>query len=126
MTQADVDTLFPFINNIVVYNSTGAQLLKMVQGSVSGKNLDNGAVVGSASSWSGLRYHVQENGMVSVTVGGDPIDPSAVYTILTNDFSASGGDGDLVPGAVEFFDTKITVEDAVVTCLSMRASIMPQ
>ncbi len=39
-----------------------------------------------------LRFDIENNKSVNITIGGQPFDESAVYNILTNDYVANGGD----------------------------------
>jgi 2',3'-cyclic-nucleotide 2'-phosphodiesterase (5'-nucleotidase family) len=39
-----------------------------------------------------LRFDIENNKAVNITINGQPFDENAVYNILTNDYVASGGD----------------------------------
>ena len=102
-TIADAFTLLPFSNTLVTLDMTGQQIIDVLEDALANA-LDNGGSSGSYPYASGLRFEVdasQEKGSrvsnveVNPQVAGDwtAIDTSATYTVVTNDFIASGQDG---------------------------------
>lgn len=94
LTRRNVLAELPFGNLTLVFRLTGAQILKTLEHGyaelprpsgpflhVSGAN-----VVVDASRKPGAR-------VVSVTIGGKPLDPRAYYTVAASDFFLRGGDG---------------------------------
>lgn len=94
ITFAKVAELFPFGNTVQVKKITGADLIKVLEVSVSGYPATQGGFL----QVSGLSYvfdPAQEVGsrIVEVTVGGSVLDKTAEYTVAINDFLGIGGDG---------------------------------
>lgn len=102
-TIADAYTLLPFSNTLVTLEMTGEQIVQVLEEALA-NTLDNGGSSGSYPYASGLRYHVdasQTNGSRISNVEINPrvagtwqaIDLATTYTVVTNDFIASGRDG---------------------------------
>lgn len=102
-TIADAFTLLPFSNTLVTLEMTGQQIIDVLEDALSNA-LDEGGSSGSYPYASGLRYEVDasqaegsrvSNVEVNSQVAGSwtAIDTSATYTVVTNDFIASGQDG---------------------------------
>ncbi|KAL2261564.1 hypothetical protein VTK26DRAFT_3871 [Humicola hyalothermophila] len=107
ITRGEVLTAFPFSNAVVDVTLSGKQLWDVLQGIVTGVNVDNGKPVTSflqVSRGVVIEYNTAQSiskrrscshnksGLVSVTIGDKPLDESAQYTIATVDFVAGGGD----------------------------------
>lgn len=118
-TIADAFTLLPFSNTLVVLEATGQELIDSLEEGLA-NTLDAGGSSGSYPYASGLRYDVDasaafgsriSNVEVNPRVAGSwaPIDPAATYSVVTNSFQASGGDGYETLGAIleagDFEDT---------------------
>lgn len=103
VTRGEVLTAFPFGNAVVEVELTGAELLTIFEGIVSGVNQDNGNKVTSFLQVSkGVKVEhnpANEVGkrLVRLSVQGEPVDPQKTYTVVTIDFVAGGGDNFLAP-----------------------------
>ncbi len=99
VTMGEVLTVLPFQNTLSTFEVTGATILAALENGVS--QLEDGA--GRFPQVAGLKYtfdpaaaagaRVSE---VMVLVGGDawgPIDPAAVYKVVSNNYVRGGGDG---------------------------------
>ncbi|MBI5669650.1 MAG: 5'-nucleotidase C-terminal domain-containing protein [Chloroflexi bacterium] len=108
ITLGEVLTVQPFGNLISTFELKGEYVIAALENGVSLLELENGQVkregaAGRFPQVSGIRYTVdptQEPGsrIVSVEVmdgNGEytPIDPEATYTVVTNNFVRTGGDG---------------------------------
>jgi 5'-nucleotidase len=108
ITLGEVLTVLPFGNLTSTFELTGADVIAALENGVSRITVENGEVVRAGANGrfpqvSGLRYSFDptlEPGsrIVSVEVMGDdgtfaPIDPEATYTVASNDFMRTGGDG---------------------------------
>ncbi len=109
ITLGEVLTVHPFGNTISTFQASGADIIAALENGVSGIRLgDDGKVTrqGGAGRFpqvSGLRYSFDPNlepgsRIVSVEVLGadgeySPIDPEAIYSVVTNNFIRTGGDG---------------------------------
>lgn len=81
---------FPFRNELVLGDLTGARLLAALERSAALNPLDN---PGGFLQVSGVRYRIENGRLASATIGDVPIDPARRYRIVTSDFLAAGGDG---------------------------------
>jgi 5'-nucleotidase len=109
ITLGDALTVQPFGNQIATFSIDGANILLALEQGVSRLTIDeNGNVsreslAGAFLQVSGLRYTIdatQEPGSRIVAVEVEqadgsfaPIDPTATYTVVTNNFMRQGGDG---------------------------------
>ncbi|KAK1750413.1 Metallo-dependent phosphatase-like protein [Echria macrotheca] len=98
ITRGEVLTAFPFGNAVVDVVMSGDSLWKSLEGIVSGTSQVNGRPVPSflqVSSGIVVRYNPAASAgskLVSVDIGGKPLDRAAEYRIVTVDFVATGGD----------------------------------
>ena len=109
ITKKDINTVLPFGNTLSIVQVTGAELLEALEAStyctptsiggfpqVSGIEftVDTTKAYDQGELYPGSTYY----GPASIqrvtieTVGGEPFDANATYTIATNDFMAAGGD----------------------------------
>ncbi|TQV88060.1 5'-nucleotidase C-terminal domain-containing protein [Aliikangiella coralliicola] len=115
----DAYTLLPFSNTLVTLEMTGQQIVDVLEEALA-NTLDNDGSSGSYPYASGLRFSVDasqahgsriSNVEVNSRVAGDwtAIELAATYTVVTNDFIASGRDGYTTFGEVfeagDFVDT---------------------
>jgi 2',3'-cyclic-nucleotide 2'-phosphodiesterase/3'-nucleotidase len=94
LRKRDVAELLPFANYATLLRLSGAQVVQALENGVS--QVAEGG--GRFPQVSGVAFAydptVPVGGRVrEVTVGGAPLDADAQYTVATNDFMASGGDG---------------------------------
>lgn len=117
-TIADAFTLLPFSNTLVTLDMTGQQVKDVLEDAL--ESVLNGGSTGAYPYASGLRYRVDASQAfgsrisaleVNPRVGGtwEAIKLTQVYTVVTNDFIASGRDGYTTFGTLfsagEFVDT---------------------
>lgn len=102
-TIADAYTLLPFSNTLVTLEMSGQQIVDVLEDALSNA-FDNGGSTGSYPYASGLRYAVDASAAKGsrisnievnprVAGGWSALDLAATYTVVTNDFIASGQDG---------------------------------
>jgi 2',3'-cyclic-nucleotide 2'-phosphodiesterase (5'-nucleotidase family) len=92
--RRDVLAWLPFGNIVVKVRASGAAIVAALENGVSQVEGLSGRfpqVSGMTFTWS--RSRPSGSRIVSVTVGGRPLDPAAFYTLATNDFMRRGGDG---------------------------------
>jgi len=94
LRRRDVLTILPFANKIVKLDITGETLRLALENGLSQVE----RTAGRFPQVSGVRYVFDPrrsagSRLVSVTVGGRPLDPQARYTLATFDFLLGGGDG---------------------------------
>lgn len=94
ITKGKIAAIFPFGNTIEVKKITGADLLAMLEVSVS----DYPAAKGAFLQVSGLKFTFDPaqpvgSKVVEAFVGSEALDKAKEYTVAVNDFMANGGDG---------------------------------
>ena len=109
ISKLDVNTVLPFGNTVAVVYVTGAELLEALEAStyctptsiggfpqVSGIEftVDTTKAYDQGEQYPGSTYYGPKSiqRVTIETVGGEPFDANATYTIATNDFMAAGGD----------------------------------
>lgn len=102
ITRRDVLAELPFGNRLVTLQVTGGDLRQMLENGLS--ELPRAA--GRFPQVSGIRMTVDASRpegerILSIDIGGVPLDPGKRYKIATNDFLARGSDGYLAFGRTE-------------------------
>lgn len=109
ITKKDINTVLPFGNTLSIIKISGSELLEVLEAStfctpeaiggfpqVSGIEftVNTAAAYDAGDEYPGTTYAAPKsiNRVTITSVGGKDFDPSATYTIATNDFMASGGD----------------------------------
>jgi 2',3'-cyclic-nucleotide 2'-phosphodiesterase (5'-nucleotidase family) len=90
VTLKSIYQAFPFRNELVLGELTGARLLATLERSAA---LDPSENPGGFLQVSGVRYIIADGRLANATIGDVPIDPARRYRIVTSDFLAAGGDG---------------------------------
>jgi 5'-nucleotidase len=113
ITRGDIFDILPFRDALVKMTLTGAQIRQLLGRRVL-------AVSGLRVVWDTTRP--RPNQLVAVTLANrQPLQDAARYTVVVNDFLASGGDGMLEFTRGESVeDTGILLRDAVVSYLKKR------
>ncbi len=134
VTLGDVLTVLPFQNTLYTLELPGAAIVAALEHGVNG--IEEGQ--GRFPQVSGLRFSLDPSvapneGRVSAVEarsaeGWAPIDASATYTIVTNNFMARGGDGYAMFPAQgrNGYDTAIDLADALAEYLSENAPFAPE
>lgn len=92
--RRDVLAWLPFGNIVVKVRMSGAAIVAALENGVSQVEGLSGRfpqVSGMTYTWS--RSRPAGSRVISVTIGGRPLDSAALYTVATNDFLRRGGDG---------------------------------
>jgi len=94
ITVGSIYTILPFDNLLVKIEITGKQVIDALENGFSQVE----AIAGRFPQISGITVKVNlskpaGSRVIEVLVGGKPIDPDKLYTVVTNDFMAAGGDG---------------------------------
>jgi 2',3'-cyclic-nucleotide 2'-phosphodiesterase (5'-nucleotidase family) len=130
LTRGDIFAELPFGNVTVKLELTGQQILEALENGFSQVR----EVGGRFPQISGMNVEVdlsQPPGerVVSVTVGGEPLDPNRTYTVATNDFMAGGGDGyEMFVGAKNLIDPAGAqlMATQVIDYIAARGTISPE
>jgi 5'-nucleotidase len=94
VTMGEVMTVLPFQNTLATFQTSGQTILDALENSVSqveevaGRFLQ---VAGMTYTWDSAKDPGSR--IVSVTIGGEPLDPAKTYGVVTNNFVRNGGDG---------------------------------
>jgi 5'-nucleotidase / UDP-sugar diphosphatase len=116
LTRRDVLTELPFGNRTVLLRLTGEQILAALENGFS--QLEDRAGRFPQVSGMTVRYDPRAPAgerVKEVTVGGEPLDPGATYTLATNDFMAQGGDGYHV-----FEDAEVLIDPAAARLMASQ------
>jgi 5'-nucleotidase/UDP-sugar diphosphatase len=112
VTLKSIYQAFPFRNELVLGELTGARLLAALTRSAEMDPLDN---PGGFLQVSGVRYMIADGRLASATLGDVPIDPARRYRVVTSDFLAAGGDGyDMLEEMTEPVMTGRPISDMVI------------
>lgn len=134
ITLGDVLTVLPFQNKLFTMELQGSAIVAALEHGVNGVEEAQGRFPQVAGLRFRLDVSVPPNGgrVSNVEVRAadgswGPIDPDAVYTIVTNDFMAGGGDGFamLRDFGTNRYDTAIDLADALAEYLSANAPFAP-
>lgn len=100
ITVGDIFQISPFDNTITFVYMKGSELQKMFDGFSERRN----------APMANVHTTYQNGRLISYTIGGAPLEDDKIYTIVTINFLALGGDGFLsqvTPESVTYLDTAI-------------------
>ncbi len=94
ITMGEVLTVLPFQNTLATFQLTGAGIVEALENGVS-EVADGAGRFPQVSGMSFVWDLAAEPGsrIVSVEIGGEPLDPEAVYGVVSNNYMRGGGDG---------------------------------
>jgi 2',3'-cyclic-nucleotide 2'-phosphodiesterase (5'-nucleotidase family) len=94
LTRRDILTELPFGNGTVLLEASGAQVLAALEHGYRAAPEASGSFLHVSGLTAEIDTSKDAGSRVSgVMVNGEPLDPSALYKVATNDFMARGGDG---------------------------------
>ncbi len=112
----DIYSVMPFENFLVVLTFTGAQIRAIA---------DELAATGGQPI-SGLRMRIEDGKAVDILVGTRSIKDDDLYTVVTNNFLADGGDGyTTLLNPVKRQDLNILMRDAMIRYINDRYNVTP-
>jgi len=122
ITVEDVFKTVPFVDEIVLIDINGKELLQALTRSVKGKREDED---GGFLHVSGIYFMIRGHNVENVRVGEDltPLDPGKVYRIAVNDFLASGGDGYKIFAEKPSQYTGLSLRELVVDIIRKRGAV---
>jgi 2',3'-cyclic-nucleotide 2'-phosphodiesterase (5'-nucleotidase family)/LysM repeat protein len=126
ITKGQVITVLPFGNYIQTKNVTGAVLLEALEHGVSAWP----EPLGGFPHVAGLTFKIDPDKPMGervhdVRVGGEPLDPEAVYSLATNDFLAAGGDQYTMLAETPVTGDFASLEEAVIRYLQAKGEVAP-
>lgn len=83
ITVGKIFELMPFENHLVLVKVDGKTMQKFL----------DFLARGGGDSVAGVRFKIDGDKAVDVSIGGSPLDPDKSYWLATNDYVAGGGDG---------------------------------
>lgn len=125
ITRGDVLTVLPFSNHIVTMDVTGAIILEALEHGLSGYPAD----AGHFSQVGGIKIEfdsTRESGNRIVSVmfdDGRMLEPTATYTLATNNFIAVGGDNYSMLANIDSVVDYITLDEATIETIELGTDI---
>lgn len=94
ITMENVLTVLPFQNTLSTFQISGETLFEALESGAS--QIENRA--GRFPQIAGMRFTVTPsasagNRISNVSIGGEPLDPTAIYDVVSNNYVRNGGDG---------------------------------
>ena len=112
ITVGNIFELAPFDNELVVVTLEGKYCKQL---------FDLMAQNNGAPCSKDLRFDIENNKAINITIGGQPFDENAVYNILTNDYVANGGDKtEPMKNAKSVTSLNLMVREALIQQLRVR------
>lgn len=116
ITVGDIFAVMPFENHLVILTMTGQQI----------RALADFLAANGTHPVSGLRMRVQDGEARDVLVGTRPINDAEIYTVVTTNFLADGGDHfHILKDAEKREDMDILMRDAMIRYITDRYNITP-
>lgn len=127
VTMGEVLTVLPFQNTLSTFQVTGATMIAALENGAS--QIEEGA--GRFPQVAGMSFTVdqsQEPGarVSDIMVGGAPIDPDAVYGVVSNNYVRNGGDGySMFVDAMNAYDYGPDLADVTAEFIAANAPYQP-
>ena len=127
VTMGEVVTVLPFQNTLSTFEVTGQTMIDALENGVS--EVEEGA--GRFPQVAGMSFAVdlsQEPGsrISDVMVGGEPIEPEATYSVVSNNYVRNGGDGySMFVDAMNAYDYGPDLADVTAEYLAENAPYAP-
>lgn len=103
ITVGDIFDTYPFDNTLVIVQLKGKYLTELFK---------SYANMGGAGLSKNMKLIIKGNKLQEALIGGEPVDESKIYTIITLDYLAEGNDGmDALKNAESVKQTGVTLRD---------------
>ena len=113
VTLKSVFTVLPFDNSVTVLKLKGTDIQALFDFIVTTPGKGAFPQVSDGVSFT---INLVTNKCENVLIGGKPIDPAKIYTIATNSYMATGGDGYVMfKNALSLYETSQFQRDALIT-----------
>jgi len=124
ITMGDMYEIMPFDNTLVTMELKGSDLKKVIDHGINHPSVGNGQFVGLIVEFD--KNAEFENRITKISLeDGTPLDMEAYYTVVTNDFLITGGDGYDFSNARNVVNTYIPVRDVLVEAIKESKVITP-
>ncbi len=137
ITKKDVNTVLPFGNTVAVIYVTGAELLEALEAStyctpdavggfpqVAGIQftVDTTKAYDAGDLYPGSTYHAPKsiNRVTIESINGKAFDPAAKYAVVTNDFTAAGGDTYYAFSVADVMNTGVPLDQVVMDYITTQ------
>ena len=127
VTMGEVLTVLPFQNTLSTFQVTGETIIAALENGVSQHEEGSGRF----PQVSGMTFVVDLSAEVGsrisdVMVGGEPIDPAAIYGVVSNNFVRNGGDGyTMFKDAMNAYDFGPDLADVTAEFIAANAPYTP-
>lgn len=108
ITVRDVLTVLPFGNTLYVIKMTGEQVMKVLEYAATIKEGQGAFLQTGGLIWKSIGGKV-----VEAKIKGEPVDPNKIYTVVTNDYMAQGGDGYTMLKGLPGYNTGFTMDSVL-------------
>ena len=128
ITREQIATVLPFDNWLYLAQMKGSDVIRLFEFIASIKQGAGAWAQVSAEARYTIDYtaNAESGTLKGLTIGGKPVDPAATYTVVTNDYVLSGGDGyAIMKSAVEAYNTSTTLRDAIIAYAAAKKTLTP-
>lgn len=128
ITRENITTVLPFDNWLFLTKMKGADVIKLFEFIASIPQGGGGWAQVSAEARYTIDYSAGPNKGVlkDLTIKGKPVDPSATYSFIVNDYLMGGGDGyEVLKNSLESFNTSTTLRDVVIYYAQTKKVLVP-
>ncbi len=127
ITQEQITTVLPFDNWLYLTKMKGSDVIALFEFIASIKQGAGGWAQVSAEARFTIDYTNPDKGVLKdLTIKGKPVDPNAVYTIITNDYLMGGGDGyKALANNIDSYNTSTTLRDVVIAYAAEKKVLTP-
>lgn len=123
ITMGDLYEVIPFDNTLVTMEVSGSLLQSLVDHGIDAADMGDGQFAGLKVIYDPNAEY--EKRVVSITLeDGTPLDMDKKYTLVTNDFVATGGDKYNFEGAENVVDTFVPIRDELVKAIKAEGTVV--
>lgn len=127
VTKGEVLTVLPFQNTLSTFQITGATMIEALENGVSQHEEGSGRFPQVAGMSFTVDLSMEPGSRISdVMVAGAPIDPDAVYGVVSNNFIRNGGDGyAMFKDAMNAYDFGPDLADVAAEYMAANSPVTP-
>lgn len=126
LTIGKMYEFMPFDNTLVTVDLTGAQLKEAIEVGIGNEKIAFGQIAGVYAKYD-LSKPFGERVIAMALENGDKIDPNKLYSVVTNDFMITGGDGYTVfAKGKNIVNLAIPIRDAMVEYVKKNPTVAPE
>lgn len=122
ITMGTMYTVMPFDNTLVTMELKGSDLKRVIENGIDNKEI-GWVQIGGVKVYYDEKAEFGNKITAMVLENGTPVAMDKTYTVVTNDFMATGGDKFDFKGATKIVDTMIPIRDAIVKDLKLVKAV---